>query len=280
MPQPTGAKMVVKLPQLPLTLRSRTNPEPKPKDKTVNGRMKQYRQKMKENHEKYEAMKDKKVEQNRKYTESIKQKRSCDQEFDDKMKKQQLKWQKKCRLKQKNAKRNKDNANSTNGANKKTPEQIQAPSVIDVSLKRATTQKRAEHLRNYYKSSPKSWGVTLAHVVDNATPKTKANFIERCKSVSATSSQHPEDQLAIVETFFPSTVGRPTKEQSIVRKALFTVPQVAAQAPKSAKKSQHKTKSSSLHISKPQLEHQAWRRKVQAFYERDDVSRVMPISVL
>ena len=116
----------------------------------------------------------------------------------------------------------------------------------------------------------------MAHVVDNATPKTKANFIERCKSVSATSSQHPEDQSAIVETFFPSTVGRPTKEQSIVRKALFTVPQVAAQAPKSAEKSQRKTKSSSLHISKPQQEHQAWRRKVQAFYERDDVSRVMP----
>ena len=56
MPQPTGAKMVVKLPQLPVSLRSRTNPEPKPKDKTVDERMKRYRQKMKENHETYEAM--------------------------------------------------------------------------------------------------------------------------------------------------------------------------------------------------------------------------------
>lgn len=197
----------------------------------------------------------KKLEQNQKSRQKIKDARASDPSFDRKMKMAQKTWKKNQRRREQEKKAKKESDNQ-----KKTTKLTESESCT-AGPSSSTTRKRAQRVKEKLPSSPQSWAQTMKHVIKHATPRRKSMI------------QEVFDQTAPA-MLNKDKPGRPTKEDAIVRRKLFLKSTAEDSGIYNRTRYLKRQKTSAGQISKSDQYHQKWQPTIIEFLESQ--SRIMP----
>ena len=249
------AKLVVKLP-----FASRSNTKQKRPGSSAD-RVRKFRERLKTDpklKKQLEESKEKKQEENKRYRLKLKEKRQANEQFNDKIKRQERNKKRRQRrlIKQKMERENRPAANDSAIKRKISTKKRSA----------AAIRKRAQRLRNSLPEDPKSWAETVTHVIKNATPRRK----------SMLPNQMPSYTEEVSEALNLKHIGRPSKEHLNIKKKLAFTQNASHVCGSKRTLRQYKARKSvqGKTLSKAKQYKALWQEKLNSFLE--DNSRPMP----